>query len=214
MPSADRGARPRGRGLSQVMLLGQLAHPQPPVGLAQAPTGPRDVGRDGAAGNCRTPRRLRRVVTVVVTDPDRLRARNDESPTYAGLSRCAEEDSNLHPVIPDQALNLVHPSVLCVQIVPNRPIRPAIRTHRTHWTGWMLSRMLSRIASASAWPLGLGIANSPARSDALGSSRIRLRPVWPCARSRAQSCREDQSSAAKRIETVLTTSPTIQPATS
>lgn len=32
--------------------------------------------------------------------------------------------------------------------------------------------------------------------------------------SRAQSCREDQSSAAKRIETVLTTSPTIQPATS
>ena len=32
--------------------------------------------------------------------------------------------------------------------------------------------------------------------------------------SRAQSCREDQSSAAKRIETALTTSPTIQPATS
>jgi hypothetical protein len=24
-----------------------------------------------------------------------------------GFSRCAEEDSNLHPVIPDQALNLV-----------------------------------------------------------------------------------------------------------
>ena len=31
------------------MLLGQLAHPQPPVGLAQAPTGPGDVGR-GRAG--------------------------------------------------------------------------------------------------------------------------------------------------------------------
>ena len=46
------------------------------------------------------------VVTGVVTDPDRLCARNDESPAFAGLSRCAEEDSNLHPVIPDQALNL------------------------------------------------------------------------------------------------------------
>jgi hypothetical protein len=32
---------------------------------------------------------------------------NDESPAYAGFRECAEEDSNLHPVIPDQALNLV-----------------------------------------------------------------------------------------------------------
>jgi hypothetical protein len=34
---------------------------------------------------------------------------NDENPANAGLSKCAEEDSNLHPVIPDQALNLVTP---------------------------------------------------------------------------------------------------------
>ena len=38
-------------------------------------------------------------------------ARNDESPAGAGFLRCAEEDSNLHPVIPDQALNLVGQAV-------------------------------------------------------------------------------------------------------
>ena len=32
---------------------------------------------------------------------------NAKSPAGRGFSRCAEEDSNLHPVIPDQALNLV-----------------------------------------------------------------------------------------------------------
>jgi hypothetical protein len=33
---------------------------------------------------------------------------NDENPAGSGaFERCAEEDSNLHPVIPDQALNLV-----------------------------------------------------------------------------------------------------------
>src|SRR6187402_1778645 len=31
---------------------------------------------------------------------------NAKSPAGRGFSRCAEEDSNLHPVIPDQALNL------------------------------------------------------------------------------------------------------------
>ena len=106
-------------------------------------------------------------------------------------------------------------SVLCVQIAPNRPMRPAIWTHRTQWTEWMLSRMLSRTMSSSslaAWPWSRELKkHEPMRA---GSSRIRLRPVWPCVRSRVQSCREDQSSAAKRIETVLTTSPTIQPATS
>ena len=32
---------------------------------------------------------------------------NDESRRRGAVGRCAEEDSNLHPVIPDQALNLV-----------------------------------------------------------------------------------------------------------
>jgi hypothetical protein len=32
---------------------------------------------------------------------------NSRSPATRGFSKCAEEDSNLHPVIPDQALNLV-----------------------------------------------------------------------------------------------------------
>jgi hypothetical protein len=43
----------------------------------------------------------------VAAEMPRDEANNDESPTFAGLSRCAEEGSNLHPVIPDQALNLV-----------------------------------------------------------------------------------------------------------
>ena len=34
-----------------------------------------------------------------------LDAESAKSPAERGFSRCAEEDSNLHPVIPDQALN-------------------------------------------------------------------------------------------------------------
>jgi hypothetical protein len=37
---------------------------------------------------------------------ERGRPRNAKSPAVRGLCECAEEDSNLHPVIPDQALNL------------------------------------------------------------------------------------------------------------
>jgi hypothetical protein len=49
--------------------------------------------------------------------------RTTKAPTCGAFARCAEEDSNLHPVIPDQALNLareiVDPSRSCrsVQIV-------------------------------------------------------------------------------------------------
>ena len=32
---------------------------------------------------------------------------NAKSPAVRGFSECAEEDSNLHPVIPDQALKAV-----------------------------------------------------------------------------------------------------------
>src|SRR4051794_41263265 len=32
--------------------------------------------------------------------------RNEKTPHLRGFLECAEEDSNLHPVIPDQALNL------------------------------------------------------------------------------------------------------------
>jgi hypothetical protein len=35
-----------------------------------------------------------------------LEPENAKSPAVRGFSECAEEDSNLHPVIPDQALNL------------------------------------------------------------------------------------------------------------
>jgi hypothetical protein len=44
------------------------------------------------------------------------------------------------------------------------------------------------------------------------STRVPLDPV--SAGRGAQSCREDQRSAARMIETALTTNPTIQPATS
>ena len=47
-------------------------------------------------------------------------ARDDKAPPCGAFASCAEEDSNLHPVIPDQALNLVtrvsYPSGSC-QIV-------------------------------------------------------------------------------------------------
>ena len=51
---------------------------------------------------------------------------NEKAPPRGAFATCAEEDSNLHPVIPDQALNLVtrlsYPSVACqiVRIVPAR----------------------------------------------------------------------------------------------
>ena len=38
---------------------------------------------------------------------DRECPRREKAPQMRGFSTCAEEDSNLHPVIPDQALNLV-----------------------------------------------------------------------------------------------------------
>jgi hypothetical protein len=37
----------------------------------------------------------------------RLEPENAKSPAERGFSECAEEDSNLHPVIPDQALKTV-----------------------------------------------------------------------------------------------------------
>jgi hypothetical protein len=39
--------------------------------------------------------------------PRRIDPENAKSPAERGFSRCAEEDSNLHPVIPDQALKTV-----------------------------------------------------------------------------------------------------------
>ena len=37
----------------------------------------------------------------------RVAPENAKSPAERGFSECAEEDSNLHPVIPDQALKTV-----------------------------------------------------------------------------------------------------------
>ena len=43
---------------------------------------------------------------------DDTAAETPKAPPCGAFVQCAEEDSNLHPVIPDQALNLVSGSVL------------------------------------------------------------------------------------------------------
>ena len=48
---------------------------------------------------------------------DRRGPEDDKAPPCGAFAQCAEEDSNLHPVIPDQGLNLVprvsYPSRSC-----------------------------------------------------------------------------------------------------
>jgi hypothetical protein len=57
---------------------------------------------------------------------------------------CAEGDSNLHPVIPDQALNLARESVDPSKSCRNVQIVRVAWTIWTHQTIWMLPRMLPR----------------------------------------------------------------------
>jgi hypothetical protein len=66
-----------------------------------------------------------------------------KKPRQSGASvKCAEEDSNLHPVIPDQALNLV--TGMSDPSEPRQSVHLArvARTIWTHRTPWMLPRML------------------------------------------------------------------------
>ena len=65
----------------------------------------------------RNPTALRETCGYCETSP-----RTTKTPHSQGFRECAEEDSNLHPLIPDQALNPCHPGVrcgLCVHIVQN-----------------------------------------------------------------------------------------------
>jgi hypothetical protein len=70
--------------------------------------------------------------------------RTTKAPPCGAFASCAEEDSNLHPVIPDQALNPVHrlpiASIPC-QIVTNRLLDWTIWTRRTMR---MFSKLFSR----------------------------------------------------------------------
>jgi hypothetical protein len=60
-------------------------------------------GRRGPADPRRLSTRVVRPAGAVIgIDPE-----NAKSPAMRGFSKCAEEDSNLHPVIPDQALKTV-----------------------------------------------------------------------------------------------------------
>ena len=75
------------------------------------------------------------------------------------------------------------PSVLCVQIAPERPMRPAIWTHGTHWTEWMLSecchgsRRDARDLATAAFcerhstPSRRAVASPPKQARANGASR-------------------------------------------
>jgi hypothetical protein len=48
---------------------------------------------------------LSRIVAAKSSTPDRRHGpANDNSPAVRAFARCAEEDSNVHPVIPDQVL--------------------------------------------------------------------------------------------------------------
>jgi hypothetical protein len=54
------------------------------------------------------------------------------NPPVSGLfSICAEEDSNLHPVIPDQALDLAHGSVAASKPQTKGGLRGARATRET-----------------------------------------------------------------------------------
>ena len=50
----------------------------------------------------------RRCATPSAASPSRTGSGRTKAPPCGAFAQCAEEDSNLHPVIPDQALNPVH----------------------------------------------------------------------------------------------------------
>ena len=93
---------------------------------------------------------------------------NAKSPATRGFSRCAEEDSNLHPVIPDQALNLAR-----------LPIPPSARGLAQY----------SRAAPA-------GVAPSPQRSRPARrphrSRTVRVATAFFAARARTHRRRDEQ----------------------
>jgi hypothetical protein len=109
---------------------------------------PNCAARRPEGGQTRRPN----VAKSVATHPGgcRLdRPENERRPCCAGPSRCAEEDSNLHPVSLDQALNLVtrvsYPSRPC----PRAQCGISAWTIWTHRTGWMLPAALPRGAHLS-----------------------------------------------------------------
>jgi len=78
------------------------------------------------------------------------RAEREDPAICGAFPRCAEEDSNLHPVIPDQALNPVHRLPIASiprQIVTNRLLDWTIWTRRTTCT---FSNLFSR-ADRARW---------------------------------------------------------------
>ena len=87
---------------------------------------------------------------------------DDESPAYAGLRECAEEDSNLHPVIPDQALNLV------------TRVSDTSYASRTSDASTFLEGM-DAMDAMDDLDVATDVATSAAASSASGATRVRER---------------------------------------
>ena len=67
-------------------------------------TTPRGLGQVGDEKRPQLPKALSREIRP---HPGERAPTNEKAPPCGAFASCAEEDSNLHPVIPDQALNLV-----------------------------------------------------------------------------------------------------------
>ena len=106
--------------------------------------GPTTSSMAASSRRCKRYRRPRKV------HPESARPTTRKSPANTGLSHMRRRGLKLPPGYPGPGPQPGNPSVLCVQIAPKRPMRPAIWTPRTQWTEWMLSRMLSRTTSSSS----------------------------------------------------------------
>ena len=84
---------------------------------------------------------LPKALSREIRTPPAWALRERETPRRAGLFPMRRRGLEPPPGYPGPGPQPGDPSVLCVQIASERPIRPAIRTDRTHWTEWMLSRI-------------------------------------------------------------------------
>ena len=119
-PRRSRGRLPRGRSAGSAVAPRPTSGP--PSGCGSNRTGRSSHHARGATPSCPT---ASSVVSRKPAPPGGdVLPTTRKAPQRRGCLTCAEEDSNLHPVIPDQALNLAtrvsyasrsRQSVLCVQ---------------------------------------------------------------------------------------------------
>jgi hypothetical protein len=158
------------------------------------------TSRDAQAASPSQPQRRRRghgCCTNVVLVCRLSTARRRRKPRNCGAFECAEEDSNLHPLSVDQALNLVTRGQIR-PMRPDRPDRPRIWTEWTQRTIWMLPRMLPRpLLTSPARRTKVGIRVNgvlegwvmTARHSSTGSARRPKRASSATSASRRSSAR-------------------------